>query len=830
MRSSSAREASTKPRPLLVLKLSSSSFLDTIIRDDKTKDPIYINETTRDLTNIYRLDHPRDEPVKAATVQWPLHPVRIKGKSGRQVQFGNGSWREAEDLLKSGPLGSTAIRKFSIPHYPNSLKWKLIPGNCFCCVTSAVKGPVAVLDAATLSAPPRLKVYHPLIERDVARSQDNYKGVPTVLLDYLVVTSFLLVTDVQEWLDRPREARIPGSSSYTIQRWLALIHHTPAPPEPDHPTVDLSLTVPSTPPQSATFPSPGGYWETQSGVTTLSGTGSNGSGSGASYGGEPFTPTTPVTSATSANSSTFFSSRSGEEAPPPVPPVPVSGSSSSAGAGNAEPARVRERPKSNPQAITHSSHSSTSTANGTAAASQSHAQKPDGGVGASTMQRRSRSAHTLSISGGALGAPSTSAPTSPLPMSASSSSSSCSRLARRQLPVPPGPVPANSFAQPWLYSSSPPSASSSAMPTPTPATTSSPSPAPATASASASASASSPAPVAPSTPPSSSASALASAARAARASMRGSLRTIPIPPPPPPPQHSIPLPPKLAQEQQRAAGYAATSRPRTAPELDSAGGTRRRHSESFSGTQPYGAGVSPEDEDGMTGTGMGMHPYASAEAATSFSLRGRGEYGAVDREVHDLAGQMRGLAMSPGPGPSSLPHAHPQSRHSHYHNHSGHSGHIRAPSQPAPDYDAHSFVNMPPPPLPVPPSSSSGTGSRPLPRRQLTVVNADLPPSEPDAELPIGSPPLASSVSGACSSTPPPPLSSSAATVGDLSLRLDPRMSYADSVYEMPPPAYDAIDFSVQFVPAVPPIPAQFAVVHATGAPLPAETDGQPRS
>lgn len=118
MRSSSAREPTPKPKPLLVLKLSGSSYLDTIVRDDKTKDPVYILETVRELTNIYRLDHPRDEPVKAATVQWPLHPVRVKGKSGRMIQFGNGSWREAEDLLKNGPLGSTAyVRQLLCSHF-----------------------------------------------------------------------------------------------------------------------------------------------------------------------------------------------------------------------------------------------------------------------------------------------------------------------------------------------------------------------------------------------------------------------------------------------------------------------------------------------------------------------------------------------------------------------------------------------------------------------------------------------------------------------------------------------------------------------------------------
>ncbi len=108
MRSSRSRDSAPKPKPLLVLKLSGPSFLDTIVRDDKSKDPIYITETSSEVTTLYRLDHPRDEPIKAATIQWPIHPVRTKGKSGRSVQFGNGSWREAEDILKSGPLGNTA--------------------------------------------------------------------------------------------------------------------------------------------------------------------------------------------------------------------------------------------------------------------------------------------------------------------------------------------------------------------------------------------------------------------------------------------------------------------------------------------------------------------------------------------------------------------------------------------------------------------------------------------------------------------------------------------------------------------------------------------------
>ncbi|KAI0709549.1 hypothetical protein C8T65DRAFT_196997 [Cerioporus squamosus] len=716
MRSSRPRDPPSRPKPLTILKLSGSSFLDTIVRDDKNKDPLYIIETTGETTVIHRLDHPRDEAVKAATIQWPVHPVRTRGKSGRSVQIGNGSWREAEDLLKSGPLGNTAIRKFNIPHYPNSLKWKLIPGNCFCCVTSAIKGPVAVLDAATLSAPPRIKIYNTLIERETARSQDNYKGIPTILLDYLIVTSFLLVTDVQEWLDRPREARIPGSNSYVIQRWLAHIHHRPAPPEPDHPTVDLSLTVPSTPPHSATYPSPGGMWETQSGVTALSGS----TGSGSSYLGEPFTPitpATPATPATSAHSSAFFS-RSAEDAPP-VPPVPGSSSGSSPFAYNVESSRQRERPKSNPQTLSHSPHSSTSTAQPPAQTTQAD------GAEDLTPLPRTRPPQTLSLPAGVQGSSSlasasvflpTSAPTSPYPATSAGPPPTMSSLrpGRRQLPTPPGPVPAHSFAQPWLYPSSP----SAATP-------------PATAPSASS-------PINSPTTPASATSNLS--ARAARASMRGSLRTAAIPPPPPPPQHSIPLPPKLAQEQQ---GYAAGigARPRTAPELNNA--SRRRHS----------AGEFGEYEATSS-----VHPYAAAAHTMS----------GIERD--EMVGRMQSMRISGQPGPSTM------------------SGHVRAPSQPAPDYDTHSFVNMPPPvpplpPLPMPPGTSGSSGMRSPPltgRRVLTVVNADagsMPVEDPGRRVPQRDPRL------------------------QVVQQLPPRMSYAESVYELPPPAYDAIDFSVPPVP-----------------------------
>ncbi|KAH9839221.1 uncharacterized protein C8Q71DRAFT_503334 [Rhodofomes roseus] len=213
--------------PLLTVKLSGPSFLDTIIRDTVTKDPLYIVETSREMTHVYRLDASRREAGKAASIQWPQtvsQSSKGKGRSGKSIQMSNGSWRDAEDFLKVGALGNLASRKFSLPHYPHTLKWKLIPGDCYVCGTSGLKGPVAVLDAATLSAPPRLRIYQTLTTPDLARNQQNHAGIPFLLLDYLVVTSLLLTTTTQEWLDRPADAHLPGSSSRAVKKWLALIH------------------------------------------------------------------------------------------------------------------------------------------------------------------------------------------------------------------------------------------------------------------------------------------------------------------------------------------------------------------------------------------------------------------------------------------------------------------------------------------------------------------------------------------------------------------------------------------------------------------------------
>lgn len=125
-----------------------------------------------------------------------------------------------------------------------------------------------------------------------------------MMLDYLVTTSLLLVTEVQEWLDRPQNSsgrcRIPGSSAYSVQRWLAIIHGDPLPPSPPTSPAETAASVPWTISDRRI-----------SGATSSSGPRS--ANTSEFYGSVPSTPATSV-------HSSFFSP--GQEDVPPVPPLP----------------------------------------------------------------------------------------------------------------------------------------------------------------------------------------------------------------------------------------------------------------------------------------------------------------------------------------------------------------------------------------------------------------------------------------------------------------------------------------------------------------------------
>ena len=79
-----------------------------VIKDAQTKDPVYIIETIRDTTSVYRLIAEARRAEKVSAVQWPATQGKGKGKTGRTVQMGEGRWRDTEEFLKYGALNNYA--------------------------------------------------------------------------------------------------------------------------------------------------------------------------------------------------------------------------------------------------------------------------------------------------------------------------------------------------------------------------------------------------------------------------------------------------------------------------------------------------------------------------------------------------------------------------------------------------------------------------------------------------------------------------------------------------------------------------------------------------
>jgi hypothetical protein len=97
-------------RPLLVLKLSSPSFLDSVATDLVAETPLYSVETVGSSTTIWRSD-PWDASVKIADICWPKDlPLKGKGRDthGAIIQMGDPRWKDTDSYLKYGGLGKCA--------------------------------------------------------------------------------------------------------------------------------------------------------------------------------------------------------------------------------------------------------------------------------------------------------------------------------------------------------------------------------------------------------------------------------------------------------------------------------------------------------------------------------------------------------------------------------------------------------------------------------------------------------------------------------------------------------------------------------------------------
>jgi hypothetical protein len=98
----SQAQAEVTQHPLMVLRLSSPSFLDSVVHDGSSDNPLYVIDTVDTVTKLRRSD-PKGF-VNIARVRWPRDPVRSvprknKDLTGVEVAFGKGQWRPADDFM-----------------------------------------------------------------------------------------------------------------------------------------------------------------------------------------------------------------------------------------------------------------------------------------------------------------------------------------------------------------------------------------------------------------------------------------------------------------------------------------------------------------------------------------------------------------------------------------------------------------------------------------------------------------------------------------------------------------------------------------------------------
>ncbi|KAG2135504.1 hypothetical protein DEU56DRAFT_394576 [Suillus clintonianus] len=238
-------------RPLLVLKLSSPSFLDSVATDLVAETPLYSVETVGSSTTVWRSD-PWGASVKIADICWPKElPLKGKGRDthGALIQMGDPRWKDTDSYLKYASLGNS--RKFSLPNHPHVLKWKRT-GRTYQCTTSSCKGPIASLDTLQDDEnTPRLKVFETLGPVHQSVPQVEHAGISLSLLDNLFVTALLLVTEADDWmtlrhnpnsLDTPATdtVSLPKSTSApaSARQWRKIMYGEPLYPSLKTPAVD----------------------------------------------------------------------------------------------------------------------------------------------------------------------------------------------------------------------------------------------------------------------------------------------------------------------------------------------------------------------------------------------------------------------------------------------------------------------------------------------------------------------------------------------------------------------------------------------------------------
>ena len=284
--------ARNRKPPLLLLNLSSPSFLNAIVTDASAEKTLYSVETVGSSTTVWRSD-PWDDPAKVADIRWPKDlPLKGKAKAntyGARVQMNGSTWKDTSSFLKYGSLGrsvrfllltihpdpfyrqlSEILHPLSPPCTQVEARRKHLSGTCpvnrrsgnhltsvLQCLTCTSKGPVATLESFGDDMAPKLKVFENLGSTDSSVPQLDHEGISLSFLDHLFITALLLVTEPEDWMTVARhptsfenasvDAILPPKSASlrtpaSTRQWRKIMYGEPLYPTLKTPAADKSAT------------------------------------------------------------------------------------------------------------------------------------------------------------------------------------------------------------------------------------------------------------------------------------------------------------------------------------------------------------------------------------------------------------------------------------------------------------------------------------------------------------------------------------------------------------------------------------------------------------
>ncbi|KAL5507050.1 hypothetical protein ACEPAH_6506 [Sanghuangporus vaninii] len=211
---------------LLTLVLSGTSFLDTTISESGER--LYVIDTKGARTNISRED-PVQGVAHVGAVNWLDDKVEDRPHTPRHratIQMAHGRRYFVDDFLRRTKL--TSSRLFDMPHYPHALKWKRSGRNF---KLSAAKGKATIADLDLVGTTSRIMVFDTLYEHDVTHPLREHRGVPVLLLDYLIATALLITCEKDKWLATASGQPASGSGVHgVIHRWRMEVQPDLLPP------------------------------------------------------------------------------------------------------------------------------------------------------------------------------------------------------------------------------------------------------------------------------------------------------------------------------------------------------------------------------------------------------------------------------------------------------------------------------------------------------------------------------------------------------------------------------------------------------------------------